>query len=148
MRVDMELFGTPYILSDQAATFIFKVTNTGGGNVVGSQIGIGKFVVEIPKDMVAPNGKIILPDGQTYSPGASVSSPDRFDCTASGTHYRCSNRKPLDIYKDQTRGSLRFEITKTAKIAQPFISYDIRASTEYSYELRGTQEITVKPFES
>lgn len=148
VRVEMELFGTLYILSGQSATLIFKVVNTGGGNVVGSQIKERKFVVEIPKDMVAPDGKIILPDGQTYSLGAGVSSPDRFDCSATGTHYRCTNIKALDIYKDQTRGSLRFQITNTKSIAQPFLSYDIRASTEYSYELRGTQEITVKPFES
>ncbi|MBI2172857.1 MAG: hypothetical protein HYT73_01445 [Candidatus Aenigmarchaeota archaeon] len=147
VRIDMELFGTPYILSGQSATFIFKITNTGRGNVIGSQIDAGNFEVSIPKSLIG-SGSLELPGGGAIEPGRYTQTTERFSCTDDTTYVTCTNTDAIQLYKDQTRGSLRFEVKGVADINQPFISYDIRASVKYRYELRGTQEITVKPFES
>jgi hypothetical protein len=147
VRIDMELFGTKYILSGQPATFIFKLTNDGRGNVVGSQIEKGNFAVSIPVSLFDPeDGKLILPDGQEYEPDGQPTD-GRFVCGTRDSYVVCENNDILQMYKDQTRGSLRFQITKTASLDQPFLSYELKSGVRYKYELRGTQEITVKPFE-
>ena len=149
VRVDMELFGTPYILSGQPATFIFKITNAGSGNVVGSQIDANKLRVEFPFDMLDKDAVLKLPDGESINLENFKTNSEKFSCVtiSPGSRIACSNTNPIQMYKDQTRGSLRFEITKTATLSQPFLSYDIRASVDYTYELRGSKSITVKPFE-
>ncbi len=147
VRIDMDLFGTPYILSGQSATFIFKITNTGVGNVIGSQIDAGNFEVSIPKSLIG-SGSLMLPGGGVFESGQYTQTTERFSCSGDETYVTCTNADAIQMYKDQTRGSLRFEVQGVADINQPFVSYDIRASVKYRYELRGTQEITVKPFES
>lgn len=132
VKVDMELFGTPYILSGHDATLIFRITNNGRGEVEGSVIPPYNFVAQIPYSLA--EGEVTVPDAK------------RFSCTNTGVFIECANTEPIQLYKDQTRGSIMFKF-RTTDIDVPFLSYEIRASAAYTYELRGTQEITVKPFE-
>jgi len=58
----------------------------------------------------------------------------------------CKNIKPIPIYKDETRASLRFEVPLTPEIVQPFKSYEIRAKVVYTYEMRNSVDVVINPF--
>ncbi|MDI6721604.1 MAG: hypothetical protein QMD85_04390 [Candidatus Aenigmarchaeota archaeon] len=150
VKTDMELYGTKYMLSGQSATLIFKISNIGRGNVLNSQIEKKSFILKMPADIIGNAGKLVMPDGETFEPATEREKTGiRFKCGWKDAEIYCSNIEPIEMYKDQTRGSLRFEITKVANINQPFKSFEIKASVvKYTYELRGSQEITIKPFES
>lgn len=294
VQVDVQLFGTPYLLSGFSGTFIFNVKNKGHGNIANSQIPRGGLKIEFPLDLFAegailttpgdvkytPGGALVeggisralgslqnivtgnavifsagtwvicksdeigyycdpagcgsdmfveggladagdcgnrvsgLPPpsfGQYTQPGGSTSenwvlcqsseigyycNPDSCgsdrliqsgfssagDCgvragssggglipyspqtsqqgplficepseeTMTGPQrlvLRCVNYRSIDLFRDETRTTLRFSIDKVAAVSEPFRTYLIRAFVNYKYELRDSFPITIRPFE-
>jgi hypothetical protein len=62
----------------------------------------------------------------------------------------CVNKKNIDIFKDESRVSLRFRINipKTQLGDAPFKSYTIQAYVYYVYELRNSVSVTINPFQN
>jgi hypothetical protein len=79
-------------------------------------------------------------------------SKKQFECTSivkeGASIVQCTNMKPIQIYKDETRSSLRFEIPNVVKLASgtPFKSYEIRAHVDYVYELRNSVDVVINPY--
>ncbi|MBS3053767.1 MAG: hypothetical protein J4469_04670, partial [Candidatus Aenigmarchaeota archaeon] len=65
VQIDVQLFGTPYLLSGFSGTFIFNVKNKGKGNIVNSQIEARKLVIEFPRELFAGNSKLVV-DGKEF----------------------------------------------------------------------------------
>jgi len=185
IQIDVDLFGSPYILSEYGATFLFKITNKGSGVLKGAnEIEKEHLVIEFPAELV--NGRLIDPGGYKYNlvydvlyeypytstgfattdttigstplqPARDISdiwedikpqdeTTKQFDCTYAYNVVRCTNLKPIPLYKDETRMSLRFEMPKTVKVIDPFKSYEIRAYVGYTYELRSSVDVTINPY--
>lgn len=79
-----------------------------------------------------------------------------FDCYMAVTEgmedvIECVNKDVIQIYKDETRSSLRFQIPYVINLKdysqdQPFKSYEIRAFVDYTYELRNSVDVVINPF--
>ena len=244
VQIDVQLFGTPYLLSGFSGTFIFNVKNKGKGNIVNSQIEARKLVIEFPRELFGASSKLTV-DGRDFwvrgtdtplrdlatadvvrgnlitgnlmenidgitewylckstgeagiyyycnepknpvqpclgsdmivssfpsqgtceqsrsqqtevinpfavdLPVLSQSAPTegpRFQCTVEASKVKCTNTKPIQLFRDETRTTLRFQISRIVDISEPFKTYLINAYVDYDYELRSSFPITIRPFE-
>ena len=247
VQIDVQLFGTPYLLSGFSGTFIFNVKNKGKGNIVGSQIEERRLVIEFPRELFAGNSKLVV-DGKEFQiqgrdadvpifgvgtafavrgnlvtgnptgdiidgttewylckstgeagiyyycnepknpvqpclgsdmivssfpsqgtceqsrsqqtevinpfavdlpvlPQSAPTEGPRFQCTVEASKVKCTNVKPIQLFRDETRTTLRFQISRIVDISEPFKTYLINAYVDYDYELRSSFPITIRPFE-
>ncbi len=132
IEIDAELLGSPYALSGQTATMLFKIKNVGSGQVGG----------------VAPNANKI-PAGAlkvVFDSGLNVFSPND-DFVQRGSEW--FNSQPIEIYKGESRRSLIFNIVNNAPINEPFKTFHIIARIDnYIYELKNNAAIEINSFQN
>lgn len=57
----------------------------------------------------------------------------------------CYNERPIELFRDESRTSMRFSIHKIKELSEPFRSMTLLANIKYPYELRDSFEVTVIP---
>lgn len=178
VQLDVELLGAPYLLAELPGTLIFKIRNVGSGTIEnsvirprlpadalrcqGQRIEATKeetiptkygVIIVFPKEFVVENwpGK----DFQAQRSGG-LQDPTQvglFNCNernANGDTV-CKSQDEIPIYRDESRVSMRFEVRlrdANALRGIPFRSFQISSFVFYNYELRGSQDITINPFEN
>ncbi len=84
-------------------------------------------------------GICTMPDGNSEEKG--------FNCALNNDGTTdCFNVEPIELFRDESRTSLRFKVNTNVPEGVPFKSFTIRAYVGYNYELRKSIEVTVNPF--
>lgn len=123
VRVNAELRGSPFILSEYEGSLIFTVKDTGSGTIENGKIKVNDFSITLPAG-------ILNNEAQKEIFG---------ECTS-----ECINsKKELEIFKKSSI-PLIFRIG-SVKISEPFKTYDIRANVKYTYELRDSVKVSISP---
>jgi hypothetical protein len=140
IKIDVELYGAPYILAGETATFLFRLKNTGQGTLEKDNAMQPRMLsIYFPKEMMGTSG--ITPPSSKWD-CREVTDENHI------VYVNCTNTQPLPLYKDESRASIRFEIKKVRTITEPFKSFEIHAEVNYNYELRGSYVISVNPFQN
>ncbi len=127
IQIDVEMLGQNYVLATEPAIFNFKIRNIGNGNLENSVIEPEHLTIIFPLEFTLLEYPTEL-----------------FNCG----HNICVNTKNIDVYKDESRMSLRFKVLlSNPQIANPFKTFEIKANVLYTYELRQSLDITIKPFQ-
>lgn len=167
VKVDVELYGAPYILGGESATFLFKLRNAGSGTLEeNNAIKIGNMKIIFPMDIFeVSNSEItsalstpgeepqkVTSLGQNIADQTQTTDKPWFTCIKENNNeiesVVCTNNREIPLYKDESRGSLRFEISPARNIDEPFRSFSIYATVVYNYELRDSYKISVNPFQN
>jgi len=173
LQIDVEIQGTNYILADQTGILNFKIKNVGKGNILNSKVEPTKFVVIFPPDLPVTGypDSLFTCDGKNTIQNRVSTALDiardifsgnwgSFWKTTSGVIVGsnvlnvdnvpdgstvCTNIKTIELFRDETQTTMRFEVKKE-NLNVPFRSYDIRASIDYTYELRDRFDVTINPY--
>jgi len=174
VQIDAELQGAQYILDGQKAVMLFKIKNVGSGtlkdSVIENTIGLeergasefwGDIVKKVIGFLAAAGSQESTTNEQRIIKGFIIKFPDDFQLVnwpgkdtkdplfaCDTTTKVCTNVKPIPIFKDESRVSMRFEVLSSLPDGTPFRSYSIVAVTGYTYELRNSISITVNPFQN
>jgi hypothetical protein len=161
VMIDAEFIGAKYILSStegsstppQKSIINFKITNTGKGSIKDSKIEISTVDFGTSPDELANP-----PDNSATRKGIFIIFPEdlevkevpgNFECAQLGLGTRCRNKVTIQIFKDESRVSMRFGVVpKLLPVGTPFRSTTIKAFVWYNYELRNTVSITINPFQN
>ncbi|MFH0949298.1 MAG: hypothetical protein V1802_02315 [Candidatus Aenigmatarchaeota archaeon] len=138
VKIDAEIVGAPYMLEGYTSVINFKIKKTGSeaGTIEGSVIPIGSMTIKIPKILNSKHSdKIFNNDYSTKIPFGGEAEQDLDVWT---------NQQPISLYKGETKTSLRFEVSPEP-ITVPFQSYDITATLDYTYEVRGSESVKISP---
>ena len=85
----------------------------------------------------------------TFPAEFAVKPPDNFQCQQSGLNTVCVNTKDIQIFNDESRVSMRFEIVpQKLPIGTPFRSYQVKAFVWYNYELRSKVTVSINTFQN
>ncbi|MBI4162383.1 MAG: hypothetical protein HY513_01760 [Candidatus Aenigmarchaeota archaeon] len=141
VEIDAELLGSPYALSGQTATLLFKIKNAGSGQVAGS--------AGIPMPSKIPPNALEV----TFDSGLRVTSPNGdFNCPiggGAGGAIVCRNAQAIEIFKGESRRSLIFNIVNANQITEPFKTFHIIARIDnYLYELKNNANIEINSFQN
>lgn len=146
IKIDAELIGAKYILANQPAVLSFKIKNIGSGTLQDSKIEetlIGPVLTRIPTGL-----SIRFPKGLVNNINDIKEKPENFECTELADEFRCYNTQDIEIFKDESRTSIRFKINPPLPQDVPLRSYTIVATAGYTYELRNSVKVTVNPFQN
>lgn len=152
LEIDVEVQGAPYFLWKTEGVLLFKIRNRGSGTVVDSEIPKYEGSPEKLEDDRAKGMRIefdsavAVKDDDTSTP--LLEANKLFTCTTNGI---CVNtRRGIQLFRDESRTSMRFVLdTRSAlKDEIPFKSLEVKAKVNYDYELRGSKDITINPFEN
>ena len=127
-----------FLLAGYGTTLLFTVEDVGNGDVLNSKIKKDDLSITFPGDIsiTSDTGPLFLFDCER---GKSLDTPETEGRT-------CQNTREIDLFLGKSM-PLRFEL-KAPEIGKPFESYQIKADVKYTYELRGSAAITVKPYGS
>ena len=137
VQIDIDLGGPSYILSGKNAVFIVKIRHVGDkmkGSLENSKIEKDKIEIIFPSEL------------------GDVKPPDKiFTCNKNGNNNNCKNngeKGEIELFRGEST-PYRFEIGKTKALGSdiPYQSFDIRAEAAYTYELRDSAKVTIKPYE-
>jgi|GEM_PF-1351707 len=170
VKIDADLQGASYILSSQPAVINFKVQNRGSGILNGSRI---QENIASPFQSAFSRANLLTSLLNSFFPGPSlpelqvpeelikgivikfpedfvVTPPNNFACDPDNL---CYNTAPIDLFRDESRVSMRFTVRlrDTAEFssgAVPFRSYQILSLVGYTYELRNSVSATINPFQN
>lgn len=139
IKIDAELKGAPYILSDHGGTLAFTVKSAGDtskGGITDSKIlkfGLASLGLRIkfPEELVTSTDNLL--------------PPSAFICGFSKERtIDCFNKDDITLFKGESP-PLLFQINRTPTITVPFKSFDVKALLNYIYELRDSTKVTVLP---
>ncbi|MBI4896676.1 MAG: hypothetical protein HY832_03980 [Candidatus Aenigmarchaeota archaeon] len=131
--VDMEVVGSPYVLSTYPGRLAFRVRNAGGGEVVscgtstecpGLRGRTVKMQIEFPK-------------------GMTVTPPTGF--TSVGDYMYENIDRDITFVNKESAGSIIFPFDPINIAGKPFISEPIKVTLTYFYEIRGSAPIRIQP---
>jgi len=124
IKVDAELMGDDkLILAGKTGRIKFVVKNEGSGDLVGNNVEVGGL-------------KITFPSGMTPE-----ECPEGFNCVSEST-----NTNKIQIYQKES-SPLIFKIENIGDVPPIYKTFNVRTDVEYTYELRGSLDITVEPIE-
>jgi hypothetical protein len=162
IQMDVEPLGVSYIMDNLQTVLLFTIKNVGSGNLLSSQI--DAFYSSDNSYAVNKNGLTILfpTELEIIRPGGDLVSTYFSEPIAYGgldssgvTYQSISNKKPIQIYRDQSQTSIRIPVKLTEPVYTdmrnnqiPFRSYQIKTEVYYTYELRGNFDVTINPFEN
>lgn len=148
VQIDVQLFGTPYLLSGFSGTFIFNIRNVGNGNIANSVIPKNKFFIDFPADILDSGTALVAPGEVEFKMVTNAFVPgSKFQCEPKPPVMRCSNSEPIELFRGETKNTLRFTVSKVANIKEPFRTFVINSWVDYDYELRRSLPVTIRPFE-
>lgn len=149
VQIDVELQGAPYILSGSSpistsqpeTVMFFTIKNRGSGTLVNSQIDNGNMTILFPPELdVTPNEKF-----------SCNSAPNTGGMLCTNNKRSADGKEDLGViplYRDQSRSSLRFTVKLRQSLNEPFRSFPITATVDYTYELRDSVSMTINPFQN
>lgn len=177
-QIDVELLGAPYVLAESPATLVFKLRNTGSGTIKNSNIDgivLGASLITSTRTFEELVSSIKNPNRQVEQ-GLVIFFPQEFDIlefpgegelpdphgnfpagtfTCDRNQNKCWNIGDINIYRDESRVSMRFKIVLKEEIRKqmvaqdiPFRSFQINSLTAYNYELRDSIPMTINLFEN
>jgi hypothetical protein len=142
IQLDLELRSMPYILSEYDGSIKFTVLDKGSGMLKDGKIEKGKISIKFPDGL-----PLKFPDPKNEPNTIGI-----FYCPRTDRIFTCTNtnEKPdlkkyahVEIFK---KTSVPYLFTMTSSnIAEPFKTYDITASADYTYELRDSAKVTITP---
>ena len=161
VQIDAEIQGAPYIISNTGpskpeSVILFTLRDRGSGDLVGSRIESGAMTVRFPTELeVMPASTTAQPDACT---GGQFSPNDKFCCSYTGSDTVCTNNRGaangnvdlgvIPLYLKESRSSLRFAVRTRNALEEPFRSMQVTSDVAYSYEVRGSADVTINPFQN
>ncbi len=122
VKIYMELVGTDVMISGTTATLRVILKNEGSGYLKDERIEAGKL-------------KLVFPSGITLREW----NGKMFSCSGS----TCENAEPIELFMRESP-ALIFKIGAPS-ISEPYKTFKITAKASYTYELRGSTDVTIQP---
>ncbi len=127
VQIDMNLIGSTegakYILSGRSGVINLVIENRGSGDLKGNKI---------------RNERLII---KPINYGINLTNVSSF-LKKSGNVLK--NSKEIQLYKQGQSSPIQFKV-ESKNIHEPFKTYTIVATANYTYELRGSKSITITP---
>ncbi len=145
LKIDVSLF-TPYVVTSTQtpgdAFVVFKLRNAGTGFVKDNRI--TKMTIDFPRELF---GTVIF---------AEDDKDKRFACAEAAIdslpivrcEYNVANvppaERPIELFRTES-DPIQFIIKRVPEVNVPHKSFTVNARVDYTYELRGSVQVTVSP---
>ncbi len=133
IKLDAQVLGVGEgVIGGQEIPFEFIVSNRGKGILKDNIISSRDVHIFFPKDMVGSCNNI-----------DTENSAGSFSCGSSGADCECTNQESIEIFKGES-SPIIFRVTTT--IPEKQRTHTVRANFDYTYELRDSHKIEVRPY--
>ena len=133
IKLDAQVLGVKEgVIGGQEVPFEFIIANKGSGILKDNKMRAGQLHILFPQSMVGSCSNI-----------DTENSAGSFSCGASGADCECTNSEDIEIFKDKS-SPIIFRVTTT--IPEKYQTHTVRAKFDYTYELRDSHKIEVRPY--